>query len=46
MKMRSVLVSVAGLLSVSLLGITPVTAAAVKGTPPKPVVVLVKTAPQ
>jgi len=46
MKTKSILVSVAGLLSVSLLGVTPVAAAAAKGTPPKPVVVLVKTAPQ
>jgi hypothetical protein len=46
MKMRSILLSVAGLLSVSLLGITPVAAAAAKGTPPKPVVVLVKTTSQ
>jgi len=47
MKTKSILVSVTGLLSVSLLGVTPVAAAAVaKGTPPKPVVVLVKTAPQ
>jgi hypothetical protein len=46
MKMRSILVSVAGLLSVSLLGVTPVAAAAAKGTPPKPVVVLVKTTSQ
>jgi hypothetical protein len=46
MKTKSILVSVAGLLSVSLLGATPVAAAAVKGTPPKPVVVLVKTTSQ
>jgi len=45
MKTKSILVSVAGLLSVSLLGVTPVAAAA-KGTPPKPVMVLVKSTPQ
>ena len=46
MKTKSILVSAAGLLSVSLLGVTPVAAAAAKGTPPKPVVVLVKTTSQ
>lgn len=46
MKKKSIVVSVAGLLSVSLLGVTPVAAAAAKGTPPKPVVVLVKTTSQ
>jgi hypothetical protein len=46
MKTKSILVSVAGLLSVSLLGVTPVAAAAVaKGTPPKPIISLIRYAP-
>lgn len=46
MKKKSILVSVASFLCVGLLGVTPVDAAAAKGTPPKPVVVLVETTSQ
>jgi hypothetical protein len=45
-KKKSILVSVAGLLSVSLLGVTPVAAAPVaKGTPPKPIISLIRYSP-
>ena len=46
MKKKSILVSIASFLCVGLLGVTPVAAAAAKGTPPKPVVVLVETTSQ
>jgi hypothetical protein len=46
MKKKSILVSVVSFLCVGLLGVTPVAAAAAKGTPPKPVMVLVKSTPQ
>ena len=46
MKKKSILVGVASFLCVGLLGVTPVAAAAAKGTPPKPVVVLVETTSQ